>query len=56
MVPFLLMKARREITTTMLKIVLSIVKEIWKQRRSAGTKVMKLVEEDARAHIHSDVK
>ena len=30
----------------------SIVKEIWKQRRSAG---MRLVENNARVHIHSDV-
>ena len=33
----------------------SVVKEIWKHRRSASTKGMKLVEDNARAHIHSDV-
>ena len=32
-----------------------IVKEIWKQRWSAGTKGMKLLEDNARAHIHSDI-
>ena len=33
----------------------SVVKEIWKQRRSAGTKDMKLIGDNARPHIHSDV-
>ena len=32
-----------------------VVKEIWKQRRSADTKGIKLVENNGRAHIHSDV-
>ena len=32
-----------------------VVKEIWKQRRSASTKGIKLLEDNARAHIHSDV-
>ena len=32
-----------------------VVKKIWKQRRSAGTKGMKLLEDNARFHIHSDV-
>ena len=32
-----------------------VVKEIWKQRRSAGTQDVKLVEDNTRAHIHSDV-
>ena len=31
------------------------MKEIWKQRRSAGTKGMKLFEDNARVHIHRDV-
>ena len=32
-----------------------VVKEIQKQRRSAGTKGVKLLEDNARTHIHSDV-
>ena len=32
-----------------------VVKEIWKQTRSAGTKCIKLLEDNARAHIHSVV-
>ena len=32
-----------------------VIKEIWKQRRLADTKGMKLLEDNARAHIHSDV-
>ena len=32
-----------------------IVKEIWKQRRSAGTKGIKLLENNSRPHFHSDV-
>ena len=28
---------------------------MWKQRRSAGTKGMKLLEDNARPRIHSDV-
>jgi histone-lysine N-methyltransferase SETMAR len=32
-----------------------VVKEIWKQRRSAGTKGIKLLHDNARPHIHSDV-
>ena len=31
-----------------------VVKEIWKQRRSADTKGIKLLEDNARAHIYSD--
>ncbi|CAF1032838.1 unnamed protein product, partial [Didymodactylos carnosus] len=30
-------------------------KEIWKQRKSAGTKGIKLLQDNARSHIHSDV-
>ena len=33
----------------------SVVKEIWKQRMSAGTKGIKFLEDNARFHIHSDV-
>ena len=33
----------------------SVVKEIWKQRRSADTKSIKLLEDNARFRIHSDV-
>ena len=33
----------------------SIVREIWKQRKSAGTKDIKLLHDNARSHIHSDV-
>ena len=33
----------------------SVVKEILKQRRLAGTQGMKLVEDNARSHIHSDL-
>ncbi|CAF3678135.1 unnamed protein product [Rotaria socialis] len=29
--------------------------EIWKQRKSAGTKGIKLLHDNARPHIHSDV-
>ena len=32
-----------------------VVKEIWKQRRSADTKNIKLFEDNARIHIHCDV-
>ena len=32
-----------------------VVKEIWKQRRSASIKGIKLLEDNARSHIHSDV-
>ncbi|CAF4420278.1 unnamed protein product, partial [Rotaria sp. Silwood2] len=32
-----------------------VVKEIWKQRKSAGTKGIKLLQDNARPHIHSDV-
>ncbi|CAF4243266.1 unnamed protein product, partial [Rotaria sp. Silwood2] len=32
-----------------------VVKEIWKQRKSAGTKGVKLLQDNARPHIHSDV-
>ncbi|CAF4291724.1 unnamed protein product [Rotaria sp. Silwood2] len=32
-----------------------VVKEIWKQRKSAGTKGIKLPQDNARPHIHSDV-
>ena len=32
-----------------------VVKEIWKQRRSAGTKGINLLHDNARIHIHSDV-
>ena len=32
-----------------------VVKEIWKQRKSAGTKGIKLLHDNARPHIHSDV-
>ncbi|CAF3297759.1 unnamed protein product [Rotaria sp. Silwood2] len=31
------------------------VKEIWKQRKSAGTKSIKLLHDNARPHTHSDV-
>ena len=31
-----------------------VIKEIWKQRRSTDTKSTKLLEDKARAHIHSD--
>ena len=33
----------------------SVVKEIWNQRRSTSTKGMKLLDDNARPHIHSDV-
>ncbi|CAF3211688.1 unnamed protein product [Rotaria socialis] len=33
----------------------SVAKEIWKQRKSAGTKGIKLLHDNARPHIHSDV-
>ena len=45
-----LMKTRREITTMRLKIVSSLSSR--KQRRRAS---MRLVEDNARAHIHFDV-
>ncbi|CAF3550480.1 unnamed protein product [Rotaria sp. Silwood1] len=32
-----------------------VVKAIWKQRKSAGTKGIKLLQDNARPHIHSDV-
>ncbi|CAF3268782.1 unnamed protein product [Rotaria sp. Silwood2] len=32
-----------------------VVKEIWKQRKSAGTKGIKLLQDNARPHIHFDV-
>jgi [histone H3]-lysine36 N-dimethyltransferase SETMAR len=32
-----------------------VVKEIWKQRKVAGTKGIKLLHDNARPHIHSDV-
>ncbi|CAF4824058.1 unnamed protein product, partial [Rotaria sp. Silwood2] len=32
-----------------------VVKEIWKQRKSAGTKGIKLLQDNSRSHIHSDV-
>ena len=32
-----------------------VAKEIRKQRRSAGTKGMKLLEDNAQLHIHSDI-
>ena len=32
-----------------------VVKEIWKQRKSAGTKGIKLLHDNGRPHIHSDV-
>ena len=32
-----------------------IVKEIWKQKRSAGTKSIKLLYDNTRPHTHSDV-
>ena len=32
-----------------------VVKEIWKQRRSNGTKGIKLLDDNAGAHRHSDV-
>jgi len=32
-----------------------VVKEIWKQRKSNGTKGIKLLQDNARPHIHSDV-
>ena len=32
-----------------------VVKKIWKRRRSAGTKGIELLEENARSNIHSDV-
>ena len=31
------------------------MKEIWKQRRLSGTKGIKLLDDNARPHIHSDV-
>ena len=33
----------------------SVVKEMWKQRRSTGIKGIKLLEDNARRHIPSDV-
>jgi len=32
-----------------------VVKEIWKQRKSAGTKGIKLLHDNARSHVHSHV-
>ena len=32
-----------------------VVREIWKQRRSAGIKNIELLEDNTRPHIHSDV-
>ena len=51
------MKTRLSITTNYYieNCLKSVVKEIWKQRRSVDTKDMKLFGNSARPHIHSDV-
>ncbi|CAF4623051.1 unnamed protein product, partial [Rotaria sp. Silwood2] len=36
-------------------VVEPVVKEIWKQRKSADTKGIKFLQDNARPHIHSDV-
>ena len=32
-----------------------VLKEIWKQRKSSGTKGIKLLGDNARPHIHSNI-
>ena len=32
-----------------------VVKQIWKQRASTGTEGMKLIEDNARAHVYSHI-